>query len=193
MATLSSLSGNVYYHWMIDVLPRIGILKNSTWSLDHIDWFVVNSLTHDFQQETLKAAGIPLERVIESDRTPYINAQTLVAPSFPGHLDWVSQGTIDFLRSTFLQNTSEAVKGRSSSLSKALQVTSPDGPRLYISRANARYRRVLNEAAVIDHLQSFGFIPIALETLSVAEQVHLFANAQAIISPHGSSLTNIVF
>ena len=179
VAVLSSLSGNVYYHWMIDVLPRIGILQKSQWSLDHIDWFVVNSLNHSFQTETLTSLGIPLEKVIESDRISHIKAQNLIVPSFPGHLDWVSSGTMDFLRHAFLPNPGHSLEA--------------GGQRIYISRANAKYRKVLNEDAVIDCLKPLGFRVVELEGLSVAQQAQLFAQAEVILSPHGSSLTNLVF
>lgn len=198
VAVLSSLSGNVYYHWMIDVLPRIGILQRSSWDLEHIDWFVVNSLRHSFQKETLQALGIPLEKVVESDRSSHIKASTLIVPSFPGHLDWVSQGTIEFLRHTFLPLPSSVPQSASErELNRVL--SSPPAPneasnkRIYISRASARYRKVLNEEAVIAGLEPLGFKVIQLEDYSVAQQAQLFAQADIIISPHGSSLTNLVF
>ncbi|NOG52157.1 MAG: glycosyltransferase family 61 protein [Chloroflexi bacterium] len=70
----------------------------------------------------------------------------------------------------------------------------PDQPRrLYISRSKARRRRVLNESAVIALLAPLGFEAFTLEDLSVAEQVRLFAGAEAVVAPHGSGLTNLVF
>ena len=65
--------------------------------------------------------------------------------------------------------------------------------RIYISRSQARGRIVINEKQVIDVVRQFGFQTVLLEELSVLEQVALFARAEAIISPHGSSLTNLVF
>ena len=147
VAMLSSLSGNVYYHWMIDVLPRISLLQKSGIELSDIDWFVVNSIQHPFQRETLLKLGIPLEKVIESDRTPHLSANRLIVPSFPGHLDWVPAQTIEFLRQTFLSPPPQT----------NFRVTSTYPKRIYISRANAKYRHVLNEADVIRTLESYGF------------------------------------
>lgn len=104
VALLSTLSGHVYYHWMIDLLPRLGLLEQQGMTWDQIDWFVVNSLEQSFQRETLRQLGIPLEKVLESDRLPHIQAEQLIAPSFPGHLDWIPPETIAFLRSHFLPN-----------------------------------------------------------------------------------------
>ena len=203
VAVLSSLSGNVYYHWMMDVLPRIGLLQKSQSSLDHIDWFVVNSLNHSFQKETLSALGIPREKIIESDRISHIKAQTLIVPSFPGHLDWVSPGTIDFLRHTFLSQETSATVQQDTSASKRVPSPPPiastlgshptSGKRIYISRTQAKYRNVLNEDEVVNCLIALNFEIVQLETCSVTQQAQLFSQVDVIISPHGSSLTNLVF
>ncbi len=179
VAVLSGLSGHVYYHWMIDVLPRIGILGRSGIDLTQIDWFVVNSVRRPFQWQTLNALGIPAKKIIESDRHPHLQAKQLVVPSFPGHLDWVPWGTTEFLRQAFAPG--ETLK------------TSDYPERIYISRAKASYRQVLNQGEVTDLLSQFGFVSVVLEVMSVAEQIALFACARAIVAPHGAGLTNLVF
>lgn len=194
VAILSGLSGHIYYHWMFDVLPRLNILREALERqgerLDSIDYFVVNNFEKGFQKETLAALGIPLEKVIASDHLPHIQAERLIVPSFAGHLDWVPPGSIDFLRSAFLQRTPA---GLDSTESGPAESQDPSRKRFYITRSQAKYRHVLNEMAVIDLLESFGLIPVALETLSVAQQAQLFAEAEIIVSPHGSGLTNLAF
>jgi len=176
VAILSSLSAQVYYHWMIDVLPRIGILRQSGVELEEIDWFVVNSREKAYQRETLESLGIPLEKVIESDRHPHIIAENLIVPSFAGELDWPGWGSIEFLRDNFLPGE----KG-----------SYPD--KIYISRAQAKYRQVINEQAVRKVLSKYGFTTVLLEEMSVAQQAALFASAKIIVTPHGAGMTNIVF
>jgi tetratricopeptide (TPR) repeat protein/capsular polysaccharide biosynthesis protein len=179
IALLSTLSANVYYHWTIDLLPRIDILRHSGIDLQDIDWFIVNNIDRAFQKETLKALGIPLKKVICSDKQPYIQAERLIVPSFPGHLDWVPEKTVDFLRDTFL---------------KPKQFKNDKYPeKIYISRAKAKYRQVLNEVKVMEILSKEGFVSVSLENMSVAEQAELFARAKAIVAPHGAGLTNLVF
>jgi capsular polysaccharide biosynthesis protein len=48
---------------------------------------------------------------------------------------------------------------------------------IYISRANAKHRRVLNEDQVIKYLAKFGFNTVFLEDMSFREQVELFIRA----------------
>ncbi|MEA5539153.1 tetratricopeptide repeat protein [Limnoraphis robusta Tam1] len=179
VAVLSGLSGNVYFHWMVDILPRFDILRNGGYSWDQIDWFVVNSIQQPFQRETLERLGIPLSKIIESDRSPYIEAEKLIVPSFPSHLGWLSSEALAFHRSLFL--------------TPKTQNQSHSPTRIYISRERASYRHIINEAEVMSWLSQWGFVRVELESLSVEQQVTLFANAEIIVSAHGSGLTNIMF
>jgi tetratricopeptide (TPR) repeat protein/capsular polysaccharide biosynthesis protein len=183
VAVLSGLSGHVYYHWMMDILPRLEILRRGGFDWDDIDWFLINSQQKAFQKETLAALGIPIHKILESDRHPHVQARRLVVPSFPGHMDWVSEGTIQFLRNTFLPQKSDDNRNKSSKYPE----------KIYISRATADYRRVLNQSAVIEALESVGVVSVTLESLSVREQAELFFHSKTIVAPHGSGLTNLVF
>ena len=178
VALLSGLAGHVYYHWMFDILPRLELIRRSEIKFKDIDWFVVNSLSKPYQQETLKLLGIPTEKIIESDRHSHIQASELIVPSFPGYLDWVPEGTVKFLRQTFLPQ---------------INLTQNKSDRIYVSRAKAKNRRLVNEAEVSQLLDKLGFVTVFLEEMSLLEQVALFANAKIIVAPHGSGLTNLAF
>jgi tetratricopeptide (TPR) repeat protein/capsular polysaccharide biosynthesis protein len=180
VALLSSLAGHVYYHWMFDILPRLELLRRSELKFKEIDWFVVNSLSKPYQQETLNLLGIAKDKIIESDRHSHIQASELIVPSFPGYLDWVPEGTIKFLRETFLPQIN-------------LNQNNQNHSKIYVSRARAKNRRLVNEIEVSQLLTKLGFVTVFLEEMSFLEQVKTFANAKIIVSPHGSGLTNLVF
>ena len=195
VAVLSGLSGNVYFHWMVDILPRIEILRRHNINFENIDWFLINSIQQPFQKETLQILGIPEEKIIESDRYPYIQAQKLIVPSFASHLGWLEKSALEFSRQTFLNKSNITWLEDSLASEKTLnnQVNYSYPERIYITRHKAKYRKVINEQKVVDLLNQYGFTTIELETISVVEQVRLFANAKVIVSPHGSGLTNIMF
>ncbi|MEB3886922.1 tetratricopeptide repeat protein [Lyngbya sp. CCY1209] len=179
VAVLSGLSGNVYFHWMVDILPRFDILRRRGYTVRSIDRFLINSYQAPFQKETLLKLGIPLEKIIESDRHPHIRAERLLVPSFPDALGWPSPQALAFHRRQFL---STSCRGN-------FQFPT----RIYISRNQSSYRQVVNENEAIACLKKYGFVPVALEALSVERQAFLFANAEAIVAPHGSGLTNLMF
>ncbi len=179
IAILSGLSGNVYFHWMVDVLPRLEILKQQGIDLAEIDGFVVNSIQRPFQRETLEKLGIPLSKIIESDQQSHLQAEELIVPAFASTVGWVSPWIIEFQRQLF---------------ATAIHAPDVDYPeRIYITRKKAQYRRIFNESEVIECLKQYGFETVELETISVEQQAALFAHAKVIIAPHGAGLTNLMF
>ncbi len=65
--------------------------------------------------------------------------------------------------------------------------------RIYIDQRGTGIRPLINEAALITGLSELGFEPVRLEGLSLADQVRLFRQAEAVVSPHASDLTNLGF
>jgi capsular polysaccharide biosynthesis protein len=159
-----------YFHWMFEVLPRIHLLQLSAIAVDR---YALHPLHSGFQYETLETLGVKGEELLELTHPMHLIAPDLVVPSLLQSV--MPHWACDFLRETFLR---DAVSG---------------DERLYISRANARGRRVENEAEVADVLSAYGFRMVELEGMSVHEQARLFARAAFVVSPHGGGLTNIVF
>ncbi len=180
VAVLSAVGGDKYFHWMFDVLPRIHLLKCAGVDKDCVDKFCVNGLDYPFQRETLAVLGIPEEKIIESCKFPHIKAKKLVVPSLPGNTGHMPNWACEFLKKEFLRSNIPVSK-----LGKREFI--------YISRANANYRRVLNEPDVVKFLQKFGFRVVALELISVAEQALLLSSASVVVAPHGAGLSNLVF
>ena len=65
--------------------------------------------------------------------------------------------------------------------------------RIFLSRKNSSWRRLVNEGEVIGELQSLGFRVVFLEEHSFEEQVRIFQMAEFIIAPNGSALNNLIF
>jgi capsular polysaccharide biosynthesis protein len=69
----------------------------------------------------------------------------------------------------------------------------PAKRRIFVSRQQAKDRRLVNDAAVQSYLEEYEFETHVLETLPFRSQVELFAQAEVVLSPHGAGLTNILF
>ncbi|MBS1302164.1 glycosyltransferase family 61 protein [Loktanella sp. SALINAS62] len=65
--------------------------------------------------------------------------------------------------------------------------------RVYVSRARARFRNLLNEEELMPMLTARGFERVFLEDLDFAAQVDLMRHAEAVVAPHGAGLTNVMF
>lgn len=65
--------------------------------------------------------------------------------------------------------------------------------RIYISRASASRRRIVNETDVEALLRKRGFKTVRLEELTFLEQIQTMARAEAVVSIHGAGLSNTMF
>lgn len=65
--------------------------------------------------------------------------------------------------------------------------------RVFISRARAARRRLVNEAAIWPDLNAAGFERVHMEELTFAEQVGLMRETAVLFAPHGAGLTNMLF
>lgn len=69
------------------------------------------------------------------------------------------------------------------------------GPRrkVYVSRANAGRRKLVNEEEAWPRLRDAGFERVAMEELGFDEQVELMRETRVLAGPHGAGLTNMLF
>jgi hypothetical protein len=65
--------------------------------------------------------------------------------------------------------------------------------RIYVSRSDARLRRVLNEDDLIPVLEARGFRRVVLAGLPIERQIALFRRAEAVVAPHGAGLAHIAW
>ena len=180
VAVLATLSAQQFFaHWMMDMLPRIGLLQEAGISLDKIDKFFVNSPNTVSRQQTLEALGIPMSKVIDCVTHPHIKADRLLVPSPVSGVFASSHYSCDFLRQHFLDDTHTSNTSRLK--------------RIYVSRANTNHRRIANENEVVKALSARGFAVVEPQDLSLADQSRVFAEAEVIVMPLGSAMANTVY
>lgn len=170
---------NNYGHWLIDVLPRIHLLKESG-LFDKVDWFLVPRYQIDYQIDSLRLLGIGPEKIIECTSDLHLEADYLIASTHPRSQysflipDWV----YTFLRHSFLSHQPD---------------TSYYPPLVYISRRDSNIRQALNEPKLIALLTNYGFQTFTLASLPFIEKVRLFASAEVVIAVSGAGLANLFF
>ena len=65
--------------------------------------------------------------------------------------------------------------------------------KIYISRAGALRRLLLNEEEIWPMFQAHGFERVQMEELSFEAQVELMMDTRVLAAPHGAGLTNMIF
>jgi capsular polysaccharide biosynthesis protein len=176
LGVLASRGDRIYYHFLIDVLPRLGVLDQCPDVEPPDRWYVPANLS--FQRQLLDLIGIDADERIDSSEVPHVRAECLVVPGLPGSNVQNRAWVVAFLRERLLPPGVTRIPGRN----------------LFITRGAARYNRIVrNEEAVLEALAGRGFDRVDPGEMSVADQIRAFAEADVIVSPHGSALTNIVF
>lgn len=169
-----------YFHWMVDILPALDILRRAGILNHPIPILIQGYQGKPFQRQTLATLGIPPEHILSFEALggSHVQAQTLIVPSAAAPVGCLTPRGLGVLRQ----------------LAQDSPLRSEPGPRrIYISRSRARWRRVVNEAEVLACLQPLGFVSVQLETLSLPSQIALMQGAEAVIGIHGAGLTNLAF
>ena len=168
-----------YYHWLLDSLPRLHLVEEAgLW--DEVDYFLIYSREQRFAVETLLALGIRNEQIIDVAAATHLRAQRLLVTSpVRGHGRHAPRWVGAFMKDAY----------RPAGTNRPRRFS----PYVYVSRRDAAFRRVRNEAAVEALLAEYGFESYALTELSFREKVDLFAGARAVVGPVGAGLVNIVF
>lgn len=168
VVALNAPSSQNYFHWMVEILPRLRTLQKSGVVPD---WYLVDAYT-PFQLETLRAFGVPLDRVIQPYAGMHVEADELLVPSygFPSASREVGAELV------------QRIGAKTSS-------TSPG--RIFINRRGSR--RPANSQGFKALLRRFGFEEHFLEDHSLPKQIELFRNAEAVVAMHGAGLTNLIF
>jgi capsular polysaccharide biosynthesis protein len=168
-ATILSLWYDNYYHWLVDVLPRLAVLRAA--GVPELP-VVTPAQCTSFQDGSLRSLGITDRRLPFAG--PRMTFDTLVWPSGLDPIGFPSPRTAAWLRHAFLADLT------------------PGSPRtrLYVRRSS---RTIANELEVSEVLERFGLDAVQPETLSFAEQVRLFSEAELVLGCHGAGMANSVF
>ena len=162
-----------YYHWLIDNLPRLLHIK------PHIgrERLLVPENLLPFQRRTLELLGYGADRLIFVGNHECVRASRVLVPSLLAMSTFPHPDVVKMLRRWFLFKRH------------------PDKPfrRVFVSRADAQSRRLVNEDALWPILSSHGFERVVLGQMSFDEQVRLFAEVDVLLAVHGAGMTNMVF
>lgn len=161
-----------YYHWMLEVAPRIMLMRAAGLAAD---WYVVECQSR-YQQRVLELLGVPRERWVQPHYGLHLRADTLLRPSQPGTDAWRAM-------SAAIQESARAEAVGSS----------PPRRRLYISRRSAAHRKLANEPELMELLKRYGFESHSFENCDFARQVELISQAEIVVSVHGAALANLIF
>jgi capsular polysaccharide biosynthesis protein len=164
-----------YYHFLMDALPRLGILEEALPDV-RPDSYLVDTSTR-YHRELVGLLGLDPARLRAPARGVSLRPERLLVPSLPNASTLAAPATTAWLNQHLPP------------------VDVRDKPELlYITRGHTKHtRRVVREQELLQRLTKRGFVTLDPGTVSVQEQIDHFAAARVIVAPHGAALTNLNF
>ncbi len=188
---LTGGAGNFnYWHWIFDVLPRIGIIEKKD-LLKQIDYFLFPDTKKKFQKESLDLLKIKNSKRLSSLSHRHIYAKKIFTVDHPYVI--TNNATTD------IQNIPLwIIKWLQSKFILKNQIKKDLPKKIYINRKDSVYeslniRKIINENEVVEFLEKNGFVSVILSDLSFEDQIKLFMNADFVTGLHGAGYANIVF
>lgn len=174
VAILNMRCSHNYYHWLLDIMARIGTLRRGG---VEADFYLVDCIT-PFQRHALATLGVNEAQLIQPHFGLSLQAEELLLPCFP------TAACLQTFRRDLLQAFNHERK---------IVPLRPEPQRLFISRRHANTRRLGNEREVVGFLRERGFETHCLEDYSLADQCRLLHSAETIVAAHGAGLANLLF
>ena len=166
VVVLGSSPGNDYYRNLLTFIPRLFFITEKKINLAiHRQ---TSNKVREFLKNILKARGIEIKKFVYLDDNFYF-----------------------FKNSTILQFFTKRIGMKI--LNKIFYNKIKKNMRIYITRKNAHYRKIINESDIIDELKLKNFKIIDLDNMSIDNQIDIFSSSEIIVSPASSGLANIVF
>lgn len=177
---VSNSGSNNFFHWFLDVLQKIECLQqlNKNTSLDRYPIIIPYRLNSSYVQLTLKAFNI---KFYNQNKDELITVENLIF--LPD-----AAPTGNYRKELVL-----LLQKRLRKLWISKNPTTTDVKRIYITRKNAKIRRIVNENDIYPLLEQNGFHIIDFDLLGFERQVELAIDCEILISLHGAGLTHMLW
>lgn len=172
-------NGN-YYHWMIDLLPRLLLIKK--YSLpDFLDSaLILHSPQRSYETDTLDLLNISAKNVVRIKPFEMVEAKDLVVSDY-------------YSNETNFPNWKKILLNEFKELAIAPFIPEKDYNKVYLYRGKQNVRRLIDEERLVGLLRERGFQVVDPQKLSLAEQIVILKQARIVVAIHGAALTNIIY
>lgn len=172
-----SAGSHCYYHWMLDLMPKLGMMERMGIPISSIDHVLIREIYHDFQVDSLARFGIKKSQIVQTKKRSYWQPEKLVHVHINNAISLKMNKFIPAWLNHSFPSTGKKIGGK----------------KLYVSRPKGVRRGVANEDELRPILEAAGFEFAVMEGLTVREQAELMSDVSVLMSPHGGALTNMVF
>lgn len=181
-----------YYHWMIEILPKLQYLEHLEREYDNYPLLVsddVQNIQNFRESLNCFSRNRP---IIALDKNKTYRIGKLLYINSPNNLPFNYRQKETMKASDFLIRNS-SIEYLRKGLYATLDLTSRtnDKKRLFFARKNQG--REYNQEEIFELLRCEGFKKVYMEDLSIKEQIDIVSDAEFIAGPTGAAWTNLIF
>lgn len=165
-----------YYHWMTEALPRLFAVRDR-WSTSAI--VMPHHAPNPWLLRWIENVG-QFEEVVRFEGGRNLWLPRVLIPHCPTRQDEFDVLNLQRVKSELFASIGVDQRSRADR-------------RIFITRRNARWRKIPNEADVVARLEPLGFEIFDFDKLDYEGQVRTMSEAGILVSLHGAGLTNLMF
>lgn len=170
---------NHQYHTLVDVAPRLYLLAQPEYQNIHEIKLLFSSEPSKIERYFIqKLAPKNLKVTVLNNPDQLYSLEHLIFPTFMSRLG------CGYLPSVYIEYFREKVLPKRESNKVH---------RIFISRAKAKWRKMINEDELFEALKPYGFKKYFLEDMSIEDEIDLFYDADYVVGSFGAGLSNIIF
>ncbi len=173
VALIANYSHTNYFHWTTQCLSNLELLRLA--GVPDTVKLLLPASSPPYALQTLQLLGVPASRLLQPGLAK-VQLRQLIYPSL---LEEHGNGRL-----------SPLLLDMYSRLAQPLGAPGPVGEPVYLSRADTRARRILNELDLIRALEREGVRSVSCSALDVASQIRMARQCSLLVAPHGAALTN---
>ncbi len=185
VAVITQFAFYNYFHWLTEILARLALLELQ--GIEY-DWLYVPQ-DSKYMKTSLELWGINTSKILSPTKDTIITADEIILPSLTANVSFGNALYSAYVHPELLKY----VRNKLLSATKKNYAELHFSKKVFISRKDAPFRKIINEDEFFDTLKNHEFVRYELTELSVPEQIMLFHNAEIIIAPQGTSAANIIF
>jgi capsular polysaccharide biosynthesis protein len=188
---LGGCGASNYYHWMMEILPKLQFLDNLDAAYDDYPLLVSSYARKygSFQDALACFAGNKEVVYLEEEQIYHIDKLVyLTSPSIhPYSLLQGEQLSVEdhFFRPSIIKSLRDGL------VSGLGAVPTSGNDRLFFARSG--HRRNYNEEAVFEMFRKQGFRKVYMAELTLKEQIRTIQGAEMLAGPTGAEWTNLMF
>lgn len=169
-------------HWLTETLPRLYLFRWLLAQMPDLQLLIPDYGDSRVHERTLELLGINPAHALK------LGESDVVTPAVLWNVPVIDLWSLPLLCRIAAQALMTAVAASGGDQGTA----SGDGERIYIRRMQGA-RRLANFDAIAPVLHAHGFRVVAMETMTLDDQIRIMQGARCVIGEHGAGVANIMF